>query len=294
MSIDQHAHEAHQRARFMRSDIARWLKPDAARFIRPDVVRFLRPGTHPAEVFPALDQKYSPNQRRVPAGQPGGGRWTDGTGSTGGGGDAAIGGGPPFAGAEGVSVVDWSGDAVLVDFESFDFDGEQPPLLIEATDWGTSDLGNADIGVDENAPMPVAWRGPQITDSTGAPYYNPGGHHEMPHQIFDSWDLSPETRRVFNGATTGSLDGYIRTHPDGTPIGNYWNKRHREYNSAVGELADRFFSENEITPGQMTPDHALELLQQIRESEDPRIRDFNGMLRTLRRLRMLRIGPRSE
>lgn len=60
---------AHQRKRGMR--------PDAHRYIRPDVARFLLPGTVPASVFPVLDIKYSPTQRRIPAGQTGGGRWVD-------------------------------------------------------------------------------------------------------------------------------------------------------------------------------------------------------------------------
>jgi hypothetical protein len=294
MPKHQNAYETLQRARFMRPDAARWIRPDGARCFPPDVARFLKPGTDPAEVFPALDQKYSPNQRRVPAGQSGGGRWTDGTGSNGGGGIAAIGAGMPIAGADGEPGVDFSGDAVSVDTEPFDFGGGPSTLPIDATEWGISDVGDANEGADENAPIPVAWRGPRITDSTGASYYNPGGHHEMPRQIFDTWDLPPETRRIFNSATTGSLDGYIRTRPDGTPIGNFWNGPHMQYNDAVGELADRFLSENSITPSEMTPGNAMDLLQQIRESADPRIRDFNNILRTLRRLRMLRIGPRSE
>ena len=59
----------HQQQRFMRSD--------AARFIRPDAARFLIPGTNPADVYPALALKYSPNQPRVPAGDARGGEWTD-------------------------------------------------------------------------------------------------------------------------------------------------------------------------------------------------------------------------
>ncbi|MGP9811882.1 hypothetical protein ACTZWT_10260 [Rhodopseudomonas sp. NSM] len=69
---------AHQRARFMQPDAARWMRPDAERWIRPDVARFLAPGTDPATIFPALDRKYSPNQPRVPAGNPDGGQWTNG------------------------------------------------------------------------------------------------------------------------------------------------------------------------------------------------------------------------
>jgi hypothetical protein len=66
---------AHQRKR--------WMRPDAYRWMRPDAVRFLKPGSDAANVFPALDRKYSPSQRRIPRGQPGGGRWTDDEGEGG-------------------------------------------------------------------------------------------------------------------------------------------------------------------------------------------------------------------
>jgi hypothetical protein len=69
---------AYQRDRWMRPDAQRFMRPDPARWIRPDVARYLLPGTNPADVFAALDRKYNPNQPRVPAGQTGGGRWTDG------------------------------------------------------------------------------------------------------------------------------------------------------------------------------------------------------------------------
>lgn len=61
----------------------RWLRPDAHRWIRQDAMRFLKPDTDPASVFPALERKYSPNQPRVPAGNPDGGQWTDGGGGGG-------------------------------------------------------------------------------------------------------------------------------------------------------------------------------------------------------------------
>ncbi|MET0878991.1 MAG: hypothetical protein ABWY14_17765, partial [Tardiphaga sp.] len=81
--IDHHAvWLAHQQARFMRHDARRWIRPDAA--------RFLKPGTNPADVYLAL--KYSPTQRRIPAGRPGGGRWTDGDEDGGSGGGGRFGG----------------------------------------------------------------------------------------------------------------------------------------------------------------------------------------------------------
>jgi hypothetical protein len=44
----------------------------------------------------------------------------------------------------------------------------------------------------------------------------------------------------------------------------------------------------------MTPNQARELLKRIRESDDPRIRDFNNAIRTLRRLYRLRTGRGNE
>lgn len=56
------AHDAHQRAR--------WMRPDAYRWLRPDAMRFLVPGSDSAKIFPALDRKFNPSQPRIPAGSP--------------------------------------------------------------------------------------------------------------------------------------------------------------------------------------------------------------------------------
>ncbi|MET0724514.1 MAG: hypothetical protein ABWY64_27305 [Tardiphaga sp.] len=123
--IDHHAvWLAHQQARFMRHDARRWIRPDAA--------RFLKPGTNPADVYLAL--KYSPTQRRIPAGRPGGGRWTDGDedgGSGGGFGSISFGGSGDGATdgmdeAEGYEDIDdLSGSGELTDGPEV-FEPEQP------------------------------------------------------------------------------------------------------------------------------------------------------------------------
>ncbi|WP_024574016.1 MULTISPECIES: hypothetical protein [unclassified Afipia] len=80
MSAREDALARHQRQR--------WLRPDANRWLRPDAARFLKPDTDPASVYPALEQKYSPSQPRVPAGNGReSGRWTDA--SSGGAGNGA-------------------------------------------------------------------------------------------------------------------------------------------------------------------------------------------------------------
>lgn len=76
MSAREDAYARHQQAR--------WMRPDAYRWVRPDAARFLKPGTDPATVYPALERKYSPNQPRVPAGNPDGGQWMRGGGGDGG------------------------------------------------------------------------------------------------------------------------------------------------------------------------------------------------------------------
>jgi hypothetical protein len=52
----------------------RWMRHDAHRWFRQDADRWLRPGFEPA--LPSLDRKYSEDQPRMPARNPGGGRWT--------------------------------------------------------------------------------------------------------------------------------------------------------------------------------------------------------------------------
>jgi hypothetical protein len=61
---------------WLRHQQMRWLHPNGYRWVRPDVVRFLAPGVDPMQAFPAFAFKYSPSQRRVPAGNPDGGQWT--------------------------------------------------------------------------------------------------------------------------------------------------------------------------------------------------------------------------
>ena len=81
MTDHEAAWRAHQRARWMRPDADRWMRPDAERWIGPEAARFLKPGTKLADLYPALTKKYRPDQPRIPAGQFGGGRWTDDLGN---------------------------------------------------------------------------------------------------------------------------------------------------------------------------------------------------------------------
>jgi hypothetical protein len=309
---------------WLRHHRQRWLRHDAHLWIRPDAARFFPPGTDPADINPTLprkpdaaqaaafeaeveagyrllavlreevaslkvelkrrrleEAKYSPSQPRVPAGNPHGGQWTDRSGGQG-------------------TVAGPSQDTG----QSQDADLTLPMGNVDVGDLtGSSELGDlfqikpsaARVdgvqlagGFDQVGPD-----GKPVTNADGSPYYAPGGHHDMPESLFEKWNLDPETRQVFNRSTTGKVPETLRTSPDGVPRGNFWdgpNGAHGRYNAAVEELSTRFLEENEITPEQMTPNQARELLKQIRESDDPRIRDFNNTIRTLRRLYRLRTG----
>lgn len=286
----------------------RWLKPDAHRWIKPDAQRFLKPGVALAAVFPAFEAKYNPNQPREPAGNPRGGQWTRGQGGgggrfpSGGGGGFAFGGEGGFAFGDGGDIAfdlpdidlgslafdDASGGGIASIFDGFDLSDGISPRDVEPPSF--LDLL---LGQDEGQ-VQLAQSNGGLLDKFGEPYYQRGGHHEMPRGVYEKWDLPPETRRVFDRATTGGLpNATIRTSPDGVPLGNYWNGRdgpHGQYNQAVTELADEYLRRNGLNPSEMTPDQAAGLLKEIRDAEDSRIRDFNNAMRALRRVFRLRFG----
>jgi hypothetical protein len=106
-----------------------------------------------------------------------------------------------------------------------------------------------------------------------------GGHHYFTRELFDSEPIPKETRKIFDDATTGPLLDRRSNKYDG---------EHRTYNKAVREHYNDFLSRNNLTPQQMTPDHARTLLREIQQSADPRIRNFNMKIR-LREI--LKRGP---
>ncbi len=284
MSKQSDIYEAHQRARFTRHDAARFMRPDAARWIRPDVARFLKPRTNPADVFIAL--KYSPTQRRIPAGRTGGGRWTDATEGGGGSGGGICSGMPFDAGAGSDQLYFSQGES-----ETLGFGDETPSSVIDSIDWTNGHVANEPEDSQRVEVTRIADGGAPILNEFGEPYYRSGGHHEFPKRIYESWDLSPETRQVFQRSTTGRLPiGYV-SGPEGETRGHYWDNFHREYTDAVTELSNRFLKENDIMETRrMTPDQAMDLLAEIRSSEEPTIRNYNRAMRYISRIFRLGSG----
>lgn len=143
-----------------------------------------------------------------------------------------------------------------------------------------------------------------VYEEDGRDYYRNKGHHEMPVGVYKHWNLQPETAKVFKDSTTGRLRGYYREYRYDPKTGNFWGPRrgniwdglHRAYNDAVIELSEDFLRtsglHNDVS--KMTPKQALDLLKLIRESEDPRIRDFNYNIRRIQRLFRLRSGSSDD
>lgn len=91
------------------------------------------------------------------------------------------------------------------------------------------------------------------------------GHHFVPRALFEKLPLQPETRRVFEEAKTGRLSGGP----------HYFDGPHRIYNAAVAEHYRDFIGQRGLRPEDITPSQARQFAESIRNSTDPRIRDFN-------------------
>ncbi|WP_148287856.1 hypothetical protein [Rhodopseudomonas sp. B29] len=156
----------------------------------------------------------------------------------------------------------------------------------EGGEWTDSDGGQrASVSKEPRSAKP------RLTPTEFSSQSRPRGHHFNPYAVFNKWNLRPETRKVFEDATTGTLArDSVRFDPEGAPYKHTWGRLHSEYNQGAAELGSRFLSENQITPETMTPDQARELLREIDISQDPRIRDFNRAMRMLRFIARIRLG----
>jgi len=270
-----HLHDAwaeHQRRRFMRPDAHRYIRPDAYRFMPPgaprllgkEAVRYFWPEYQTDEAPQAADREYAAALR-----------------------------------AEREHLLKLQSELAALKAEiKFQrlrralkaYNPDQPRVPAGNPDGGqwTSDGGQGDR-------IRIAQLGGTVTDADGRPYYRPGGHHEMPEGVHKKWKLRPETQKVFRQSSTGTLGATLRIIPDAVRQGNVWDGDgglHLAYNQAVEELSNRFLRDHNLRPdaSDMIPNHAHALLKLIRESEDPRIRDFNANMRRIQRLRRFRGG----
>jgi hypothetical protein len=129
-------------------------------------------------------------------------------------------------------------------------------------------------------------------------YWLPGaqfageGHHFPPRAVWQNWPLQPETRRVFNKAVSGPIP--LRLFNPFTQKETFYHEfddMHRAYNIAVTRLMERYMRRHGITPEVMTPTQAHRIVEAIHASRDPRIRDYNEIVKLVARLfRMRRFG----
>jgi hypothetical protein len=111
------------------------------------------------------------------------------------------------------------------------------------------------------------------------------GHHYAPRQIFKKFPFPPETRKVFERATTGPLP-FRGWHE--------FDDLHRLYSDAVEGLMGNFMKERNLEAERMTPAHAEEVLKAISESKDPRILTYRAMFKFMGKLYRLRTGGRGS
>ena len=88
---------------------------------------------------------------------------------------------------------------------------------------------------------------------------------------------------MFDEAKTGRL----RATPS-----HGWDREHVIYNKAVAEHFERFVGSNNIQVERMTPDQARQFVNEISNSSDARIRDFNFRILMREWQYYVRRGPR--
>ena len=73
---------------------------------------------------------------------------------------------------------------------------------------------------------------------------------------------------------------------------HWYDEAHRQYSQGVRELYVKYLKDKGITPGQMTPTHAHEVLRAIAASEDHRIQFYRQFITRFYRMYRLRSGVR--
>jgi hypothetical protein len=118
------------------------------------------------------------------------------------------------------------------------------------------------------------------------------GHHWVTQQFYRRLPFSRETRRVFRGATSGPIPLGMYDQNRQNLFRHALDRQHRQYSAAIEEFVKNYMSANGITPQQMTPAQAHDVLRAVQGSNDPRVQGYNAMIRSLRQLYRLRTGGR--
>jgi len=145
---------------------------------------------------------------------------------------------------------------------------------------GTPDRKGGQFRPKDAAPTSEPW---DTLDHAVIPYQPYAkGHHWMTKKIFTKRNFSDAVKEFFDDSLSGAL---------ADPSVNYNTKEHRQYDDALNELLDKYLKRKNITEEQMTIEHAQEVLREIENSTDPRIRDFNAKIKRERSRYIWRYGP---
>jgi hypothetical protein len=206
--IDPRAVER-QRQRWMRHDAHRYMRPDAHRGLRPDAYRWMSAEelqTFYPEYYRSLQPK--PRDRKF--------RAAPSVGLA-----AARDAADEQMRRELVSILHWAQSEFAnlhreLALRRKAYNPNQPRMPV-----GNPDGGQWTSEGREFDRIRLAQVGGTLTDAWGDRYYNPGGHHEFPKSIYRKWNLRPETRQVFERATTGTIPEMgVRTTPEGPAYRN--------------------------------------------------------------------------
>jgi hypothetical protein len=127
-------------------------------------------------------------------------------------------------------------------------------------------------------------------DWTPGAQYAGAGHHWFPRKFWSQ--IPPETRKVFDRATSGHIPLGLRDKLEGKTKRHEYDEFHRQYNLAVEDLMENFVRDHGIEWENLTPQHAFEILDLVANSQDVRIKYYREFIRALRRFYRLRTGGR--
>jgi hypothetical protein len=170
-----------------------------------------------------------------------------------------------------------------------------------STDGRSNSIGHRGRGYDPNQPRNPAGQpdGGQWTDDDNdlddydwAVDVAGDGHHWYARQFYRRYPFSKETRRVFRAGTSGPLTSELwsRRRNEWIKHGRGYDRAHREYDRAVDELVNGYMRDRKISPQQMTPAQAREVIELIQKSTHPHIQAFVRNIRILRRHLRMRGG----
>jgi hypothetical protein len=159
------------------------------------------------------------------------------------------------------------------------FNPNQPRVPTGSPDGGQWTGGDGSAGSSQGEPV-------QLDEISAA--RRGRGHHYVTRELFEKLEkegLPTETLNVFEDATTGRLTD---------PRSNKNDAEHRLYNKAVDEQWQRFKERNNVKVDQMSADQARTFVEEIKNSNDPRIREFNRKIWLREILRGGRLGGRGN